>query len=77
MSIEEVITALTINGAAAVGLANEIGTVEAGKKANLILLEFDNYHFLPYYVGMNCVNTTIHNGKVVWSREQDICGNPN
>lgn len=67
MSIEEVITALTLNGAAAVGMAEEIGSIEAGKKANLIMLEFDSIHFLPYYVAMNCVNTTIYNGRIVYS----------
>lgn len=76
MSVEEVITALTLNGAAAVGMADEIGSIEAGKRANLIMLEFDSVHFLPYYVAMNCVNTTIHKGNVVWSREKDICVNP-
>lgn len=66
MSVEEVITALTLNGAAAVSRADSIGSVEAGKIANLVMLEFDNYHMLPYYVGMNCVNTTIWHGKVVY-----------
>lgn len=62
MSIEEVITALTLNGAAAVGMADEVGSIEAGKRANLVMLEFDNYHMLPYYIGMNCVRTVFHNG---------------
>lgn len=67
MDIEEVITALTINGAAAVDMADEIGTIEPGKAANLIMLEFSDYNMLPYYVGMNCVNTTIWRGKIVHS----------
>lgn len=65
MSIEETITALTLNGAAALGMAGEIGSVEAGKRANLVMLEFDNYHMLPYYIGMNCVRNTIYGGKVI------------
>lgn len=65
MSIEEVITALTLNGAAAVGMAAETGSIEPGKWANLVLLEFDNINYLPYYVGMNCVNKTIYHGKEV------------
>ena len=72
MSVEEVITALTLNGAAAVDMADSIGSIEAGKRANLVMLEFDSIHFLPYYVAMNCVNTTIHNGKVVWRSERTI-----
>ena len=70
MSIEEVITALTLNGAAAIGMADSIGSVEPGKKANLLILDFDNINFLPYYVAMNCVNTTIWHGKTVYERKE-------
>lgn len=67
MSVEEVITALTINGAAALGLAEEIGSIEKGKRGDVVILEFDNINYLPYYVGMNCVKTTIHSGKIVYN----------
>lgn len=65
MSIEETITALTLNGAAAIGQASEIGSIEAGKRGDLAILGSDNYHVLPYYVGMNCVKTTVHDGRIV------------
>lgn len=65
MTIEETITALTLNGAAAVGLAEETGSIETGKRGDLIMLKFENYKSLPYYVGMNCVQTVISKGKVV------------
>lgn len=65
MTIEETITALTINGAAALGLADQIGSLEIGKQGNIIILNTDNYNMLPYYVGMNCVKTTIYRGKIV------------
>ena len=65
MSIEEVVTALTLNGAAAVGMADEIGSIEPGKRANMALLEFDSIHYLPYYIGMNCVNTVFFNGEKI------------
>lgn len=69
MTVEETISALTINGAAALDMAHDIGTIEVGKRGNLIMLEFDNYRMLPYYVGMNCVNTTIYEGKIVSERK--------
>lgn len=62
MSIEEAITALTLNGAAALNRADSIGSIEVGKKGDFVVLNTDNYHFLPYYIGMNCVNTTIKEG---------------
>ena len=65
MSIEETITALTLNGAAACGVADLTGSIEVGKSGDIVILEFDTYKSLPYYVGMNCVNTTIFQGKVV------------
>lgn len=66
MSVEETITALTLNGAAAIDMADRIGSVEPGKNGDLVILEFENYRMLPYYVGMNCVNTTIHDGRIVY-----------
>ena len=65
MSIEETITAITLNGAAAVGLAESIGSLEPGKQADMVLLEFDNYRMLPYYVGMNCVRSVYRGGRLV------------
>lgn len=64
MSIEETITALTLNGAAAVDMADKIGSLEVGKYADMVILEFDNYRMLPYYVGMNCVRDVIKAGKL-------------
>lgn len=66
MSIEETITALTINGAAAVGLEKTTGSLEPNKCADIVILNFDSYKCLPYYVGMNCVKTVISNGRVVY-----------
>lgn len=65
MSIEEVITALTINAAAALGRADSIGSIEVGKKADIVILEFPSIHFLPYHAGVNIVEIVIKDGKIV------------
>ncbi len=65
MSVEETITALTLNGAAALDMADVTGSLEAGKRGDVALLEFDNYRMLPYYVGMNCVRNTVSRGRLV------------
>ncbi|MDE6006507.1 MAG: imidazolonepropionase [Muribaculaceae bacterium] len=65
MSIEETITALTLNGAAACGIADETGSLEVGKRGDVIILAFDTYKSLPYYVGMNCVRTTVSRGRII------------
>ena len=65
MSIEEIITALTINAAAAVGRSDITGSIEKGKKADIIILEYPSINFLPYHAGVNIVETVIKNGKVI------------
>ena len=65
MTVEETITALTLNGAAALGMADRIGSIEPGKRGDFVMLGCDNYNVLPYYVGMNCVKTTIFDGRIV------------
>ena len=62
LSVEEAITALTINGAAAVNRADIIGTVEVGKQGDFALLYSSDYNVLPYYVGMNCVEAVVKRG---------------
>ena len=65
MSVEETITALTINGAAALNIAHETGSIEEGKRGDVVILNCNNYKILPYYIGMNCVKTTVFNGNIV------------
>lgn len=65
LSIEEAITALTINGAAAVGRADSIGSIDVGKKADMVILKYPSYKFIPYNVGVNTVEKVIKNGEIV------------
>lgn len=65
MSVEEAITALTLNGAAALGLADKTGSIEPGKFGDIVVLDTDNINMLPYYTGMNSVATTIKRGEIV------------
>jgi imidazolonepropionase len=65
MSIEECLTAVTLNAACCLGLGEEIGTVEVGKRADLVLLEGPNLLHLGYHLGINPVRATIKVGRVV------------
>ncbi len=65
MSVEETLTALTLNGAAAIDRADRIGSIEGGKQGDVVILHFDTLDALPYYVGMNCVDVTIKNGIIL------------
>ncbi len=65
MSVEEIITALTINAAAAVNRSSTVGSIEVGKKADIIILEYPSIHFLPYHAAVNIVEKIIKNGKII------------
>lgn len=65
MTPEEVLTAATLNAAAAIGQAERIGSVEVGKQADLLIWDADNLNFIFYRYGNNLVRTVIKNGKIV------------
>ena len=62
---EEVLTAATLNAAAAIGKAEQVGTLEPGKQADLLIWDADNLNFIFYRYGNNLVKTVIKKGKVV------------
>lgn len=53
MTVEEALTAATINGAHALEVGERKGSVEAGKDADLAFFELDDYRELPYWFGAN------------------------
>jgi len=62
---EEAINAITINGAYAMGLHNELGSIAVGKKANIFITkEIPSFEYMPYAFGSNKVETVILNGKL-------------
>jgi imidazolonepropionase len=68
ISPEEAVTALTINGAAAINRADRIGSLDVGKTGDAVILEFPSYQFLPYHIGVNCVERVIKKGRLVVDR---------
>ncbi|UCD02551.1 MAG: imidazolonepropionase [Promethearchaeota archaeon] len=65
LSPAEALTAATINGACALQKQDEVGSLEIGKKADLIMFEVPNHEFLPYHFGVNLVSKVIKNGRIV------------
>ena len=70
MSVEEAISSLTINGAAALNRAETIGSIDVGKKGDMSILEFPSYKYIPYHLGISCVEKVIKNGRVVFDKER-------
>mgnify|MGYP002399103588 FL=1 len=64
LSVDETLCALTLNGAAALGMAGEIGSLEPGKRGDLVILDAPSRAFLAYHSGMNLVKATVIGGAV-------------
>lgn len=62
---EEVLTAVTLNGAAAIGLADTVGSVETGKQGDLVIWEADDLNYICYRMGSNLARTVIKRGQIV------------
>ncbi|HET55769.1 MAG TPA: imidazolonepropionase [Ignavibacteria bacterium] len=69
LSIEEVITSVTINSAAALNRAKEIGSLEIGKKADFAVFDTNNYADIVYQVGKNICGMTIKDGNVIYKNK--------
>ncbi|MCA0757610.1 imidazolonepropionase [Paenibacillus sp. N4] len=62
MSPAEALTACTINAAHAIGRADRIGSIEAGKQADLVIFDAPNVDYLQYHYAVNLTETVIKNG---------------
>ncbi|MBI9045257.1 MAG: imidazolonepropionase [Anaerolineaceae bacterium] len=58
----QAIAAATINAAAAIGRADNLGSLETGKQADMLILKVDDYRHLGYRFGQNLVDTVIKKG---------------
>ena len=65
MSVAEAICAGTINAAYALQRGDRIGSIEAGKQADILLMDMPSYQFLPYHFGSNNVDTIIKAGQII------------
>ena len=65
MGVAEAVTAATLNAAAAIGRADELGSLEVGKHADLIVLDAPTHHHLVYHFGVNPVRHVVKRGKPV------------
>lgn len=61
---EEVLTAVTLNGAAAIGMADTVGTLEPGKQGDLVIWDAPDLNYLCYRMGSNLVHSVVKRGKV-------------
>lgn len=72
MTPKEIISAMTMNAACAVCRQDEIGSIEEGKKADIVIFDCPNLNYLVYHFGINHVDKVIKDGKIVVA-ENRIC----
>jgi imidazolonepropionase len=65
MTVEESLTAATLNAAYSLRLSSETGSIETGKRADLVLLDAPNYLHLVYHFGVNIVRDVFRDGQLV------------
>jgi imidazolonepropionase len=71
MSVEEALSALTINSAHAVGRGDTIGQLTPGKAADIVVYDVEKLEEIPYNLGWNPVSLVIKNGRVVYQKNAE------
>ena len=66
MTVEEAYQSATYNGAVALGIEKNVGSIEIGKKADLIIWQLDSLLDIPYYVSNHPIGKIIKNGNIIF-----------
>ncbi len=69
MQPSEVLVGVTMNAAAAIGIEEEVGSIEVGKKADIAIFDAPNLDYMIYHFGINHTDMVIKNGKLVYSKK--------
>ncbi|QWC22615.1 imidazolonepropionase [Bacillus haikouensis] len=70
MTPEEIWNAVTVNSAYAINRGEQAGKLKEGRKADIILWDAPNYHYIPYHYGVNHTNTVMKNGRIIYRKEK-------
>lgn len=65
MTPQEVINAMTINSAYAINRGDTVGSIEKGKKADILIMDAPNENYIVYHFGINHVASVIKDGKLL------------
>ena len=65
MTVEEALNAATINAAAAAGMSARLGSIEVGKQADMLIVDAEDYSYLPYHFTENKISKVVKNGTVL------------
>ena len=68
LTVEETLTGMTLNGAASLGLADRIGSLETGKSADVVVIDAPDDRHLVYHWGVDLVSAVVRSGHLVNSK---------
>jgi imidazolonepropionase len=68
MTPAEALAAVTVNAAHSIGLGSELGSVEPGKQADLVIWDVPNLGQIPYWLGSNRVRVVVKRGRTIFER---------
>jgi imidazolonepropionase len=72
MTTEEALVASTINAAYSIQRAREVGSLEEGKKADLVIFDAPNHKHFSYHYGVNLAEKVFKNGRLVAERGRRV-----
>ena len=70
MSPNQVLNAVTLNGAAAIDKADKIGSIETGKQADIVVWDTNDFNYIFYRLGSNLVDKVIKKGRILIDNEK-------
>jgi len=76
LSPAEALAAATINAAHSIARASLVGSLEVGKKADIVVFNVPNHRFLAYRFGVNLIDKVVKNGRLVVDSGRIILGQP-
>jgi imidazolonepropionase len=68
LTVDEALTGMTLNAACSLDLGDEIGTIEEGKRADLVVLEGSSLDELAYHFGIHPVRAVVKDGALVYRK---------
>lgn len=74
LTIEEALNTVTINAAYAIDRQDSVGSIEVGKKMDVLLMDIPDYSYLAYHIGINPIHTVIKSGEVVVKDRKSVYG---
>jgi len=69
MTPAEVMTAVTLNAAFAIGMGEKAGSLTPGKNADIVIWNAENHGQIPYFYGESLVDHVIKKGRVAWKKK--------